>query len=59
MMKQIIFIENKKVCCSVFYKCKNMEESEQIVHFFEKICRVVSHIGYDLKIEVDDCANFI
>lgn len=57
MTKEIIFIENNKICCSIYYRCNNKEESETIIHFFEKICRVVSHIGYDLKIQIEDAMN--
>lgn len=55
-MKQIIFIENNKICCSVYFKYSNKEEAKIIEHFFEKICRVVSDIGYDLKIQIEDVA---
>lgn len=53
MKIQIIFFENNKICCSVYCECNNKEECDVVKHFFEKTCRVVSHIGYDLKIETE------
>lgn len=53
-MKQIIFYENERFCCSVYFKYEKQVEAETIEHFFEKICRVVSHIGYNLRIEIMD-----
>lgn len=53
MTMQIIFIENGRICCSVYCECNNKEECDVVKHFFEKICRVVSHIGYDLKVETE------
>lgn len=37
-----------------FFKSNNVDEVKLVVHFFEKICRVVSHIGYDLIVQIED-----
>lgn len=53
--KQIVFFENNKTCCSLYMKCADDKEAEIIEKFILKTCRVVSHIGYDLKIEIQPC----
>lgn len=51
MKDHFIFYENGKICCSVFCECGNQEDYDKVKHFFEKLCKVVSHLGYDLKVE--------
>ena len=54
MTKQITFIENDKIRFSVYFSCKTEEEFILVKEFFEKLCRLVSHIGYDVSIDVSN-----